>query len=358
MLGDHVLGEHASERVRDGDAPRRSSGDDGARARARAGLVDRQQVGHRSAIMAGRPARVRRRRLVGTPVMSSPPPRPVADVPPPALADGTAVAHAWLLELLAAALAGERRARAGARPGRRGTRLCAALLAAVGAEARARTGCAPAAIAPRSPRAPAALAGRRGPRGRRRRRGRAPPCPVAHAGARPTSRSPSAWPTSRRRRAGRARAARRRGAGRAEAPVAAAAIARRLADRGGRSPCSSSRPTTPTACSPPAGRRRLAAGGRGRGAGAPCARPTRVVRERAGRVWVVADGLDGRRRARARRARRGDGRRGRLADARRGAVGGGRPGRRPADGDDAGALAALADERLFAARAAGVTVVD
>src|SRR4051794_40168196 len=61
-------------------------------------------------------------------------PRPVAGVPPPALADGEAVAKAWLLALLAgarladaadvpvAALAGE------------GPALCAAVLEAVGAE--------------------------------------------------------------------------------------------------------------------------------------------------------------------------------------------------------------------------------
>src|SRR3954447_14435181 len=61
-------------------------------------------------------------------------PRPVADVPPPALADGEAVAKAWLLALLAAAdLADAARVRvpelaAGGPP------LCAALLEAVGAE--------------------------------------------------------------------------------------------------------------------------------------------------------------------------------------------------------------------------------
>src|SRR3954454_13472088 len=62
-------------------------------------------------------------------------PRPVADVPPPALADGTAVAKAWLLELLAAAPL----ERAAAVPvealAARGPALCAALLRAVGSNA-------------------------------------------------------------------------------------------------------------------------------------------------------------------------------------------------------------------------------
>src|SRR3954452_22172384 len=60
-------------------------------------------------------------------------PRAVAGVPPPALADGEAVAKAWLLELVAAAPL----ERAGAVPvaelAARGPALCAALLAAVGA---------------------------------------------------------------------------------------------------------------------------------------------------------------------------------------------------------------------------------
>jgi GGDEF domain-containing protein len=62
-------------------------------------------------------------------------PRPVAGVPPPALADGEAVAKAWLLELLAAAPLAD----AGAVPvgdlAARGPELCAALLDAVGTQA-------------------------------------------------------------------------------------------------------------------------------------------------------------------------------------------------------------------------------
>src|SRR6185436_13702858 len=62
-------------------------------------------------------------------------PRPVADVPPAALADGEAVAKAWLLELLAA------RSLAGAAEvpladlAARGPDLCAAVLRAVGSRA-------------------------------------------------------------------------------------------------------------------------------------------------------------------------------------------------------------------------------
>src|SRR3954453_11617126 len=59
-------------------------------------------------------------------------PRAVAGVPPPALADGEAVAKAWLLELVAAASLERAAAVPVAELAARGPALCAALLAAVG----------------------------------------------------------------------------------------------------------------------------------------------------------------------------------------------------------------------------------
>src|SRR5215218_1980207 len=61
-------------------------------------------------------------------------PRPVAGVPPAALADGEAVAKAWLLELLAAAPLAAAASAPIAELAARGPALCAALLAAVGGE--------------------------------------------------------------------------------------------------------------------------------------------------------------------------------------------------------------------------------
>jgi GGDEF domain-containing protein len=62
-------------------------------------------------------------------------PRPVADVPPAALADGVAVAKAWLLELLAAAPLHEAPRVPAADLAADGPALCAALLRAVGSDA-------------------------------------------------------------------------------------------------------------------------------------------------------------------------------------------------------------------------------
>jgi GGDEF domain-containing protein len=62
-------------------------------------------------------------------------PRAVADVPPPALADGEAVAKAWLLELLAAAPLERAAAVPVAELAARGPSLCAAVLAAIGSTA-------------------------------------------------------------------------------------------------------------------------------------------------------------------------------------------------------------------------------
>jgi GGDEF domain-containing protein len=61
-------------------------------------------------------------------------PRPVAGMPPAALADGSAVAKAWLLELVAAAPLRDAGAIAVADVATRGPALCAAVLAAVGAD--------------------------------------------------------------------------------------------------------------------------------------------------------------------------------------------------------------------------------
>src|SRR4051812_34627831 len=62
------------------------------------------------------------------------PPRPVAGVPPPALADGEAVTKAWLLELIAGAPLAATAAVPVAELAARGPTLCAALLAAVGSQ--------------------------------------------------------------------------------------------------------------------------------------------------------------------------------------------------------------------------------
>src|SRR4051794_41927762 len=62
-------------------------------------------------------------------------PRAVAGVPPPALADGEAVAKAWLLELVAEAPLERAAAVPVAELAARGPALCAALLAAVGSAA-------------------------------------------------------------------------------------------------------------------------------------------------------------------------------------------------------------------------------
>jgi GGDEF domain-containing protein len=62
-------------------------------------------------------------------------PRPVADVPPPALADGEAAAKGWLLALLARRPLGEAGGVPVAELAREGPELCAATLRAVGSDA-------------------------------------------------------------------------------------------------------------------------------------------------------------------------------------------------------------------------------
>ncbi|HSD77287.1 MAG TPA: hypothetical protein VLA98_07770, partial [Solirubrobacteraceae bacterium] len=61
-------------------------------------------------------------------------PRPVADVPPPALADGVAPAKAWLVALVAAAPLAEAGDLPVAELAAGGPPLCAALLRAVGSD--------------------------------------------------------------------------------------------------------------------------------------------------------------------------------------------------------------------------------
>src|SRR4051794_41354821 len=104
-------------------------------------------------------------------------PRAVAGVPPPALADGEAVAKAWLLELVAEAPLERAAAVPVAELAARGPQLCAALLAAVGSAAELeRLG--PGGDRPALPPAaglPAGATDPAGPAGARPRGGRRPP---------------------------------------------------------------------------------------------------------------------------------------------------------------------------------------
>ncbi len=282
------------------------------------------------------------------------PPRPVADVPPPDLADGTAVAHAWLVELIAAAPLAHAGRVPVARLAADGPALCAALLAATGAEAeldRLRPGGDRLALAAGA----AELAGAGEPAG---------------AVAAVAALRRALWATLA---VDDAALAARLGhvcdvvaQAVLEPPVAealaeaetpwVAAIARRLQAGG--------RPLSVLVVEAHDADRLLAAGGRDAASLDAIERAVRhavrpadaVVRENAGRHWIVADGLDA------------DGARA-LAEHVASAVASGAPTHGappsvaaglaavPADGDGAAALAALADERLFAARAAGVTVV-
>jgi hypothetical protein len=290
----------------------------------------------------------------------APAPRPVADVPPPALADGEAVAKAWLLTVLARAPLAD----AGGVPvpalAARGPALCAALLEAVGSDAaldRLRPGRDRAALVAGA----AALAGAREP--------------AAAAAAVACLRGALSRVLARELRDldGAATAAlAERVAHVADvvtaavldaAPIATdlataeepwrAAIERRLAAGG--------TPFAVLAVEADDAERLLAAGGADAAALDALERAVRaavgpgdaVVRERAGRLWVVASAGDPRALA------------GRLARAAGGeaaphgvplavAVG---VAVAPDDGNDAPSLAAHADEQLFAARAAGVPVL-
>jgi GGDEF domain-containing protein len=362
-------------------------------------------------------------------------PRPVAGVPPPALADGAVVAKAWLLELLAAAPLSDAGAVPVAELAERGPQLCAEVLEAVGSAAGLER------LAPGGDRAALAssaaeLAGARDPAAaaaavaalRRALWASLPDAAtsttndarataalaerVAHVAdvvtaavlARPLRRgTPAGVPAGHRSPAADASAG---GLARDRSPAAAppGALAR------DRSPAAAppgalARDRSPAAASPPAGpvasdlasaeepwrepverclaahrrdgapfgllvveaadaERLLAAGGADaaaleavepalRGAVRP---GDAVVRERAGRLWVLAPGVGGDgARALAEHVAEGVA----VAAAPHGipleaAVG---VAACPADGDEAGALAACADERLFAAQAAGVPVV-
>ena len=130
-------------------------------------------------------------------------PRPVADVPSAALADGEAVAKAWLLELLAARPLADAAELPVADLAARGPGLCAAVLRAVGSRAgldRLAPGGEAAALAA----AAGGLAGARDPAAAvaavaalRRAVWAALAAPAAAAGpARPTPARPRRWPSA------------------------------------------------------------------------------------------------------------------------------------------------------------------
>jgi GGDEF domain-containing protein len=292
-------------------------------------------------------------------------PRPVADVPPPALADGAVVAKAWLVELVAAAPLASVAAMPVADLAERGPALCAALAEAVGSQVALDR------LAPGGDRAALAaaasdLAGARDP--------------VAAAAAVAALRRALWAALAREPRdldAPATAALAERVAHVADVVTAAvlappigadlasaeepwrAAVERRL-DAHRRDGA----PFALLAVEAGDAERLLAAGGSDaaaldalepavRGAVRP---GDAVVRERAGRLWVLAPGTDGEA-ARALAAH--------IAEAvAASAAPHGVPleaavgiAACPADGNDAGTLAARADERLFAARAAGVPVV-
>jgi GGDEF domain-containing protein len=317
-------------------------------------------------------------------------PRAVADVPPPALADGEAVAKAWLLELVAAAPL----ERAGAVPvaelAARGPELCAAVLAAVGSAAgleRLAPGGDRAALAadagalagaPDAAGAAAAVAALRRAvwaalRSELRDLDAAATAAlaerVAHVADAVTAAvlAPARTPSLPDARSPEAR--------RGEPPDAAAppleadlAVAEepwRAAVEGALE--TYARDATPfalLAIEVPDAERLVAAGGADaaalvafeRGARTAARAGDTVVRERPGRLWIVAPGLDG------------DGARALAREIAEAAPGTAAPhgvpltasagiAACPEDGIGAPALAAQADERLFAARAAGVAVL-
>ncbi len=310
----------------------------------------------------------------------APVPRPVAGVPSAALADGDVVAKAWLLELLAAAPLADAGDVPVAGLADRGPALCAAVLEAVGSAA------ALARLAPGGDRAAlagetAALAGAAEPVAAARavaalRRALWTALAREAAAAGPPDAAATAALAERVAHVGDVLTA---------AVLAEAASPRAPADHGpGREagPAAADlaraeepwRPAVERALAGAApfallvveaadAERLLAAGGADAAAVAAvepavrgAARPgDTVVRERSGRLWVIAPAPDGA----AARA---------LAEAIAAAVSAaaaphGVPLQAaagvaafPADGDDAGALAACADERLFAAQAEGATV--
>ena len=285
-------------------------------------------------------------------------PRPVADVPPPALADGGVVAKAWLVELVAAAPLADVAGMPVGELAERGPALCAALLQAVGSRVALDR------LAPGGDRSALAatagdLAGARDPAG----------AAAAVAALRRALRA-ALFRELRDLDAAATAALAERVAHVADVVTAAvlappigtdlasaeepwrAAVERRL-DAHRRDGA----PFALLAIEAGDAERLLAAGGADaaaldalepavRGAVRP---GDAVVRERAGRLWVLAPGTDGEA-ARALAAQ--------IAEAVAAAAAPhGVPLQAaigisgcPADGNDAGALAARADERLFAAR--------
>jgi len=296
-------------------------------------------------------------------------PRPVADVPPAALADGEAVAKAWLLELLAARPLADAAELPVADLAARGPGLCAAVLRAVGSRAGL-DGLAPGGDAAALAAAAGDLAGARDPAAAvaavaalRRAVWAALAAPAGGGGTGPPD-------------AGAAVALAERVAHVADV-VAAAVLARPVADdlAAAEEPWRAAVERRLDAhrrdgatfallvVEAADAERLLAAGGADaealdalepavRGAVRP---GDAVVRERAGRVWVVAPGADGdTARALAEAI---------AAAASQAAATHGAPlavaagvAACPADGIEAGDLGTRADERLFAAQAAGVPV--
>jgi len=297
-------------------------------------------------------------------------PRPVADVPPAALADVEAVAKAWLLELLAARPLADAPELPLADLAARGPDLCAAVLRAVGSR-EGLDGLAPGGEAAALAAAAGGLAGARDPAAAvaavaalRRAVWAALAAPAGSGGTGPPD-------------AGAAVALAERVAHVADV-VAAAVLARPVADdlAAAEEPWRAAVERRLDAhrrdgatfallvVEAADAERLLAAGGADaealeavepavRGAVRP---GDAVVRERAGRVWVVAPGADGdAARALAEAI---------AAAASQAAATHGAPlavaagvAACPADGVEAGALGTRADERLFAAQAAGVPVV-
>ena len=286
------------------------------------------------------------------------PPRAVAGVPPPALADGAAVAKAWLLVLLAGADLADAPGVPVGDLAAGGPALCAAMLEAVGADTaldRLRPGGDRAALAAGA----GALAGTRDP--------------AATARAIAALRRALWGALARELRdldASATAALAERVAHVADVVTAAALAPAVAADLAGAEEpwraaierrVAAGAPFAVLAVEADDAERLLAAGGADAAALVAFERAVRaavgpadaVVRERAGRLWVVAAAGDARALA------------GRIAEAAGAAAAPHGAGlavavgiaAHPGDGTDAGALAALADERLFGARAAGVPVL-
>jgi GGDEF domain-containing protein len=128
----YVLGQHAAERVLHRDVLRGERAHGGQHLRAR--LVDRE--GH-AGIIAAVGAGWYPRGMPEAP-FGARRPHPVADVPPPALADGQAPAKAWLLALVAARPLQDAPALPMPDLARDAPGLCAAILRAVGSDAELR----------------------------------------------------------------------------------------------------------------------------------------------------------------------------------------------------------------------------